>query len=81
MLCRLLPHAAVAILVIINYAAFRSPLYYGMCLMGMAFTNWLNVHKAILLFSRPAAAIRQQLTSSTGLVPADPAAGGKLRTD
>ncbi|PNH10244.1 Cyclopropane-fatty-acyl-phospholipid synthase [Tetrabaena socialis] len=51
-LCRLVPHAAVAAIVVANPGAFGSPLYYAMCLVGMAFTNWLNLHKAYLLFTK-----------------------------
>lgn len=68
--CRLVPHAVMGAVVLINPAAFGSPLYYGMCLVGMAFTNWLNGHKALLLLRSGGSAGQQQLQG-----PA-PAAGG-----
>lgn len=69
--CRLVPHAVMGAVVLINPAAFGSPLYYGMCLVGMAFTNWLNGHKALLLL-RSGGSGQQQLQ---GAAPARVAAG------
>ncbi|GLC46603.1 hypothetical protein PLESTB_001222700 [Pleodorina starrii] len=76
-LCRLVPHAATVFIVIMNPGAFGSLLYYGMCLAGMAFTNWLNLHKAALLFSRQ----QQQLAGSGTVASTTAATTGKLRTD
>ncbi|GLI66534.1 hypothetical protein VaNZ11_010410 [Volvox africanus] len=75
-LCRLVPHAIVTIMVVMNPRPFGTPLYYGMCLVGMALTNWLTLHKAALLFiTRPMA----ELSSSSSIMGTVMAC--KLRTE
>ncbi|GIL82213.1 hypothetical protein Vretimale_7189 [Volvox reticuliferus] len=77
-LCRLVPHIVVTIIVVMNPRSFGSPLYHGMCLVGMAFTNWLNLHKAALLFVTRPVAEKWQLTNSSIMATA---MACKLRTE
>ncbi|KXZ44875.1 hypothetical protein GPECTOR_61g828 [Gonium pectorale] len=75
--CRLLPHAAVTVAVLANPGAFGSHLYYAMCLLGMVFTNYVNFHKAALLFRRQP----QQAEPGVAAALHGGAAAGKIRTD
>jgi hypothetical protein len=54
--CRVLPHAAITFTVVLHPAAFGSPLYYALCVAGLAFTNYVNAHRVRALLLRPPAA-------------------------
>lgn len=46
--CRIVPHAVVTLLVLVNPRAFGGMAYYLMALLGMAYCNFMNWHKAQL---------------------------------
>ncbi|GFR51020.1 hypothetical protein Agub_g13347 [Astrephomene gubernaculifera] len=74
--CRLLPHAAVAVVVLANPGAFGSPLYYVMCLAGMAFTNWLNMRKAAQLFGQTSSSASSSSSAAADRRQEQPLAAG-----